>query len=79
MYVNHPYTKKAVKGKSIQNNLNFMCKILEGTEDNTELALVNLHQSKLFDCFFFVLFFFVRSLLFCLFFFGGGVLSFFGG
>ena len=39
----------AVKGRSIQDNLHLIHQILEGIEDHTEAALINLDQSKVFD------------------------------
>ena len=39
----------AVKGRSIQNNLNLICEVLEGIEDDTEAVLISLDQSKAFD------------------------------
>ena len=39
----------AVKGRSIQNNLDLICKTIEGIEDDTRAALNNLDQSKAFD------------------------------
>ena len=38
-----------VKGKSIQDNLHLIRKVLEGIEDGTEAALISLDQSKAFD------------------------------
>ena len=38
-----------VKGRLIQDNLHLICEILEGLEDGTEVALINLDQSKAFD------------------------------
>ena len=35
----------AVKRRSIQNNLLLVCTIIEGVEDDTEAALINLDQS----------------------------------
>ena len=39
----------AVKGRSIQDNLHLIREVLEGIEDGTEAALINLDQSKDFD------------------------------
>ena len=39
----------AVKGISIEDNLHLVRQILEGIEDNTKAALINLDQSKAFD------------------------------
>ena len=39
----------AVKGRSIQDNLHLIHKVLEGIEDDTEAALISLDQSKAFD------------------------------
>ena len=39
----------AVKVRSIQDNLHLVRQILEGIEDDTEAALINLYQSKAFD------------------------------
>ena len=39
----------AVKGRSIQDNLHWIHKVLEGIEDSTEAALISLDQSKAFD------------------------------
>ena len=44
-----PAQNYAVKGRSIQDNLHLVRQILEGMEDNTEPALINLDQSKAFD------------------------------
>ena len=38
-----------VKGRSIQDNLHLIRKILEGLKDGTEGALINLDQPKVFD------------------------------
>ena len=38
-----------MKGRSIQDNLHSVRQILEGIEDDTEVALINLYQSKAFD------------------------------
>ena len=38
-----------MKGRSIQDNLHLVRQILEGIEDDTEAALINLDQSKAFD------------------------------
>ena len=38
-----------MKGRSIQDNLHLVPQILEGIEDDTEAALINLDQSKAFD------------------------------
>ena len=43
-----PEQSYAVKGRSIQDNLHLVRQILEGIEDNTEVALINL-ESKAFD------------------------------
>ena len=39
----------AVKGRSIQDNLHLIRKVLEGIEDSTDAALISLDQSKAFD------------------------------
>ena len=39
----------AVKGRSIQDNLNSIREVLEGIEDGTEAALISLDLSKAFD------------------------------
>ena len=39
----------AVKGRSIQDNLDLIREILEGIEDDIEAALISLDQSKAFD------------------------------
>ena len=39
----------AVKGRSIQDNLHLVRQILEGIEDDSEAARINLDQSKAFD------------------------------
>ena len=39
----------AVKGRSIQDNLHLIRKILEGLKDGTEAAFFNLDQSRAFD------------------------------
>ena len=44
-----PGQNYAVKGRSIQENLHLVHQILEGIEDDTEAALINLDQSKAFD------------------------------
>ena len=44
-----PEQNYTVKGRSIQDNLHLVRQILEGMEDNTEAALINLDQSKAFD------------------------------
>ena len=44
-----PEQSYAVKGRSIQDNLHLVRQILEGIEDDTEAALINLDQSKAFD------------------------------
>ena len=44
-----PEQNYAVKGRSIQDNLHLVRQILEGTEDDTETALINLDQSKAFN------------------------------
>ena len=38
-----------MKGRSIQDNLHLVRQILEGIEDDTKAALINLDQSKAFD------------------------------
>ena len=43
-----PEQNYAVKGRSIQDNLYLMCEVLEGIENVTEAALINLDQSKAF-------------------------------
>ena len=43
-----PEQNYAVKGRSIQDNLNLVCEILEGLEDGTKATLINLDQSKAF-------------------------------
>ena len=44
-----PKQNYAVKGRSIQDILHLVRQILEGIEDDTEAALINLDQSKAFD------------------------------
>ena len=44
-----PEQNYTVKGRSIQDNLNLVCQILEGIKDDTKAALINLDQSKAFD------------------------------
>ena len=44
-----PEQNYAVKGRSIQDNLQLMCEVLEGLEDSTETMLINLDPSKDFD------------------------------
>ena len=44
-----PEQNYAVKGRLIQDNLHLVRQILEGIEDDTEAALINLDQSKAFD------------------------------
>ena len=44
-----PEQTYAVKGRSIQDNLHLIHKVLEGIENNTEAALISLDQSKAFD------------------------------
>ena len=39
----------AVKGRSIQDNVNLIREVLEGIEDGTEATLISLDQSKAFD------------------------------
>ena len=39
----------AVKGRSIQDNLHFIRKVLEGIKDDREATLISLDQSKAFD------------------------------
>ena len=41
--------KSAVEGKSIQNKLHLVSKIIEGIEDDNHAVLMNLDQSKAFD------------------------------
>ena len=48
-YLIGPEQNYAVKGKWIQDNLHLMRRILEGIEDDTEAARINLDQSKAFD------------------------------
>ena len=43
-----PEQTYAVKGRSIQDNLHLIRKVLEGIEDSTEAALISLDQSKAF-------------------------------
>ncbi len=38
-----------MKGRSIQDNLHLIQKILEGLKDGTKATLINLDQSKAFD------------------------------
>ena len=44
-----PEQNYAVKGRSTQDNLHLVREILEGLEENTEAALINLDQFKAFD------------------------------
>ena len=44
-----PEQNYVVMGRSIQDNLHLVRQILEGIEDDTEAALINLDQSKAFD------------------------------
>ena len=44
-----PEQNYAVKGRLIQDNLHLVRQILEGIEYDTEVALINLDQSKAFD------------------------------
>ena len=44
-----PEQTYAVKGRSIQNNLHLIRKVLEGIEDGMEATLISLDQSKAFD------------------------------
>ena len=44
-----PEQNYAVKGRSIQDNLHLVREILDGIEDNTEAALINLDQFKAFN------------------------------
>ena len=44
-----PEQTYALRGRSIQNNLHLIRTVLEGIEDDTEAALINLDQSKAFD------------------------------
>ena len=44
-----PEQNYTVKGRSIQDNMHLVCKILEGLKDDTEATLINLDQSKAFD------------------------------
>ena len=44
-----PEQTYAVKGRSIQNNLQLIREVLEGIKDDTEAALISLDQSKAFD------------------------------
>ena len=44
-----PKPTYTVKGRSIQDNLHLIRKILEGIEDGTKAAQISLHQSKNFD------------------------------
>ena len=44
-----PEQNYTVKGRPIHDNLDLVRKILEGIEDDTEAALINLDQSKAFD------------------------------
>ena len=44
-----PEQNYAVKGKSTQDNLHFVRKVLERLEDSTEAVLINLDQFKAFD------------------------------
>ena len=44
-----PEQNYAVKGRSIQDYLHLVCEILAGLDNGTEVALINLDQSKVFD------------------------------
>ena len=44
-----PEQTYAVKGRSIQHNLHLVRDVLEEIEDCTDVALINLDQSKPFD------------------------------
>ena len=44
-----PEQNYAVTGRSIQDNLHLVRQIRVGIEDDTEAALINLDQSKVFD------------------------------
>ena len=44
-----PEQTYAVKGRSIQDNLHLIPKVLAGIEDDTEAVLISLDQSKAFD------------------------------
>ena len=41
-----PEQTYTVKGRSIQDNLHWICEVLEGIKDDTEAALISLDQSK---------------------------------
>ena len=45
----NPEQNYAVKGRSIQDSLHLVCQVLEGIENDTEAALINLDQSKAFE------------------------------
>ena len=38
-----------VKGKSAQNNLHLIRRVIEGIEDDPDVTLISLYQSKAFD------------------------------
>ena len=44
-----PEQNYTVKGRSIQNNLDLFCKIIEGIEDDTDAVLISFDQSKAFN------------------------------
>ena len=44
-----PEQNYAMKGRLIQDNLHLVRQILKGIEEDTEAALINLHQSKAFE------------------------------
>ena len=44
-----PEQNYAIKGRSIQDNLHLVHEVIEGLEDDTRVALINLDQSKAFD------------------------------
>ena len=44
-----PEQTYAVKGRSIQDNLHLIRETIEGLDDDTQAALINLDQSKAFD------------------------------
>ena len=44
-----PEQNYSLKGRSIQDKLHLVRQILEGKENDTEAALINLDQSKAFD------------------------------
>ena len=48
-YLVDPEQTYALQGRSIQNNLHLIRTVLEGIEDDTCAALINLDQSKAFD------------------------------